>query len=112
MFRFSGGERVKKGHYWNFSTGERVRFEEEGILPGGGKDIYLRASSVLVLLVVAPFLGLAYAFFLPTVGIAMLAIAAVRKIPDMIWPGLERISNKGLVKRAGLERLPDSDEDP
>lgn len=112
MFKFSGGDRVKKGHYWNFSTGERVRFEEEGILPGGGKNIYLRAPSGFLLLVVAPFLGLAYAFFLPAVGIAMLAIVTIRKVPDMLWPGLERITSKGLVKKAGLERIPNSEENP
>lgn len=63
MFKFSGGDRVKEGQYWNFSTGERMRFKEEGILPGDSKDIYIRARSGFLLLVIAPFLGLAYAFF-------------------------------------------------
>lgn len=83
-FKFSGGDRVKEGHYWNFSTGERMRLEEEGILPGDSKDIYLRARSGFLLLVVAPFLGLAYAFFLPAVTIATVVIVAIRKVMDIL----------------------------
>lgn len=110
MFKFSGGDRVKEGQYWNFSTGERMRFKEEGILPGDSKDIYIRARSGFLLLVIAPFLGLAYAFFLPAVGIAMLAIFAVKKVPHMRWPGLERITNKKPVKRSGLEQIPNPEQ--
>jgi hypothetical protein len=29
-----GGERVRKGNYWNFSTGDRIHMEEAGTLPG------------------------------------------------------------------------------
>ncbi len=98
MFKFSGGDVVKKGHYWNFSTGERIRFEGESILPGGSKDIYLRARSGFLLLVVAPVLGLAYAFFLPAATIAIFAIVAIRKISVILRPSLEAITQESKEK--------------
>jgi hypothetical protein len=73
MIRFKqhGGEQAKVGHYWNFSTGERVRLEKEDILPGEASVTYLKCHPVALLLV-APFLGLVYAMFLPLIGIGML----------------------------------------
>jgi hypothetical protein len=66
-----GGERGQAGNYWNFSTGERVHLEKEGILPGDGSVTYLKCHPAALLLV-GPFMGLVYAIFLPLIGIGML----------------------------------------
>lgn len=74
-----GGRSVPKGNYWNISNGERVRFTEEGVLPGDNRSTYVRSHPLLILMV-APFLGLAYAAFLPFIGMAMLVTTIVRKV--------------------------------
>jgi hypothetical protein len=81
MFKLTrrGGEEAKRGNYWNFSTGERVRLEEETILPGDSSAIYVKCHPVALLLV-GPFMGLAYAIFLPLVGIGMLLWVLGEKI--------------------------------
>jgi hypothetical protein len=81
MFKLknSGGQRVRKGHYWNFSTGGRMQVEDGGVLPGTASDNYYRFPPVVVL-VAGPVLGLAYAVFLPFVGIAMLAAVLLKKL--------------------------------
>ncbi len=92
MFRIRniGGETVGKGNYWNFSTGERVRIEDRGVLPGNASDSYYKASPV-ALLIAGPPLGLLYAVFLPFIGIAMLAAVASRKL----FGGVLRTAWKG-----------------
>lgn len=85
-----GGERVERGNYWNFTTGQRVHMEERGVLPGGTEDAYFRVPPVVVLLA-APVLGLVYAAFLPFIGIAMLLGVAGKKVfggvADTVWKG-------------------------
>ena len=66
-----GGERVKGGNYWNFSTGERVTIDAGGILPGGSSTTYYSAHPAIILLA-GPVLGLAYAVFLPLSGLQLL----------------------------------------
>ena len=65
-----GGHTVAVGTYWNLSTGARVDMIQEGVLPGDGKTTYLKAPGIVVLLL-APILGLVFAVFLPFIGIAM-----------------------------------------
>jgi hypothetical protein len=81
MFRLknSGGQRVRQGNYWNFSTGERVQVEDGGMLPGTASDSYYRFPPVVVL-VAGPVLGLVYAVFLPFIGIVMLAAVLSKKL--------------------------------
>ncbi len=74
-----GGEAVGAGNYWNFSTGERVRIEESGVLPGDASDSYYKVPPV-VILAAGPILGLAYAVFLPFIGIAMLLTVLSKKL--------------------------------
>ncbi len=82
-----GGEAVGKGNYWNFSTGERVHIEAEGVLPGDAGITYYKAPPA-AMLVAAPVLGLLYAVFLPFIGIAMLTAVAGRKVLGGLVPGL------------------------
>jgi len=74
-----GGETVGAGNYWNFKTGERVRIEGTGVLPGDASQTYYKASPA-VILVAGPILGLAYAVFLPFIGIAMLLTVVSKKV--------------------------------
>ncbi len=92
MFRLKniGGEQVGKGNYWNFSTGERVQIEDRGILPGNSSDSYYRFPPI-VMLIAGPILGLAYAVFLPFIGLAMLATVLARKL----FGGAARTARKG-----------------
>lgn len=72
MLRKSG-QRVERGTYWDVMSGEKIVLVRDGVLPGTG--VYLKAPTAVVLLA-APVLGLAFALFLPFIGIAM-TVAAV-----------------------------------
>jgi len=74
-----GGDSVGIGNYWNFSTGDRVNMDGAGILPGDKTHTYYKAPPAAILFA-APVLGLAYAVFLPFIGIAMLAAVLLRKM--------------------------------
>ena len=73
MTKYTGGDTVKAGFYWN-----RARFGAEivpaagGALPGAPGVVYYRVPWP-VLLVAAPVMGGAFAMFLPFIGLAMLA---------------------------------------
>ncbi|MEW5745693.1 MAG: hypothetical protein AB1805_09700 [Nitrospirota bacterium] len=72
MFRYSGGERVKRGTYWNFSTGKRIRIVNHDVLPGDSGTAYYKLSPIGIL-VLGPLFGLLYAAMLPFIGLAMMA---------------------------------------
>ena len=74
-----GGDSVGMGNYWNFSTGDRMHMEEAGFLPGDKTQRYYKAHP-LAILAAAPVLGLAYAVFLPFIGIAMFASVLFKKV--------------------------------
>ncbi len=94
MLKHSGGTKVRKGTYWNFSTGERADISTEGILPGSKNDIYYRlpASGILAL---GPVLGLLYAAFLPFIGIAMLIKVIVQKVATAVTAPTQRAASFG-----------------
>ncbi len=46
---YAGGEKVPKGSYWNFSTGEKVRIGSEGILPGKSSQAYCKAPPMVII---------------------------------------------------------------
>ncbi|HEX8949109.1 MAG TPA: hypothetical protein VF790_09120 [Dissulfurispiraceae bacterium] len=79
MLKHSGGQRVSKGTYWNLSTGQRINVTGEEVLPGDRTTTYYRMPSAGVL-VLAPFIGLAYAVFLPFIGIAMMVKLVVQRM--------------------------------
>ena len=74
-----GGTQVGPGDYWNFDTGDRWRCADSGVLPGEASAVYYRMPAVLVL-ALAPVLGLTYAIFLPFAGIASVLVMAGRKV--------------------------------
>jgi hypothetical protein len=73
MTRYTGGETVKAGFYWNRGKwAAEVVPAEGGALPGPAGTVYNRIPWP-VLLVVAPAMGGAFAMFLPFLGLGMLA---------------------------------------
>jgi hypothetical protein len=64
MTKYSGGDSVGAGMYWNLKSMNVVGLKTEGILPGGEELIYRRLPFfVLFLLMIA--LGGVYVLFLP-----------------------------------------------
>lgn len=64
MERYSGGDSVGAGMYWNLKSMNVVGLKTAGVLPGGGEMIYRRLPfAVLFLLMIT--LGGAYILFLP-----------------------------------------------
>lgn len=82
MLTRKGGQEVEAGTYWDIETGERIEFEEKGVLPGEDTTRYIRASSIVMLLI-GPPLGLLYALYLPFVGIALTLGLLGRKLMSM-----------------------------
>jgi hypothetical protein len=83
----TGGQIVGAGNYWNFTTGERVHVRDSRTLPGDAETTYYRLPP-LAMLLAAPLLGLAYAMFLPFIGIAMLITLIGRKLFGGVLDGL------------------------
>ncbi len=77
--RRKGGEIVKKGNYWNFSTGERVHMEEAGTLPADETQTYYRVPPIAIL-IAGPLLGLLYFLLLPFIGAAVFAAVLFKKL--------------------------------
>jgi hypothetical protein len=73
MTKYTGGDTVKAGFYWNRAAwGAEIVPAVGGALPGTPGDTYYRIAWP-VLLVAAPVMGGAFAMSLPFIGIAMLA---------------------------------------
>ncbi len=64
MFRFNGGQTVRKGTYWNLSSGERVDANENAVLPGTARENYVKLS-VAGMLVAGPIAGLLFTCIIP-----------------------------------------------
>ena len=99
MRHYKGTEKVEPGLYFNLRQLSFKSMEDEGPLPGKREDIYRRVP-MLAMLVVGPFLGLAYVIFLPFIGFAMvgwllavkathLAAGAARGAARVLRPGWE-----------------------
>ena len=44
-----GGHKVQAGTYWNMANGERVDLDQEGVLPGSGNDMYIKAPAAMAI---------------------------------------------------------------
>ena len=86
-----GGERVKGGNYWNFSTGERITIESGSVLPGDSSVTYYNAHPAVILLA-SPILGLVYATFLPFIGVAVLVKVVGTKLFGGVIEGVSSIA--------------------
>lgn len=73
-YRYKGGDVVKAGFYWNPAEWEaKIVPAEGGPLAGTAETRYFRVP-ILVVLALAPIMGLTYAMFLPFIGFAMVAM--------------------------------------
>jgi hypothetical protein len=98
MFIRKGKQEAEAGTYWDTSSGERITMQEQGMLPGDESTSYIKASSTVMLLM-GPVLGLAFAVFLPFIGIAMTLSflgkkavnAGKRAVQEMITAGVKNI---------------------
>jgi hypothetical protein len=80
MTRYTAGDTVKAGFYWNKQAwGAEIVPREGGTLPGDAGDAYYRIGWP-VLLVAAPVMGGAFAMFLPFIGIALLVRFAAHAV--------------------------------
>lgn len=81
--RHNGGDTVRYGFYWNLGEWEaQIVPKEGGELKGTPADRFVRLP-LLALLVLAPLMGAAYAFFLPFIGFAMLVMFLAGKLRSM-----------------------------
>ena len=82
MFNYHGGEKVKRGLYWNPKKWDMAALPKEGgVLPGAEGNRYIKIPTLLFVLI-APLMGLLYVIFLPFIGFAvvlgLLATTALR----------------------------------
>jgi hypothetical protein len=84
MAKYTGGEKVGGGYYWNTRTWEvEVVGEEGGRLgdPNGAR--YLKVH-FLALFAIVPILGALFLMFLPFIGFALIAYAIAKKIAGAV----------------------------
>ena len=83
MTRISGGSAVRSGYYLSRSSWEIVPVEKDGErLPGGSGESYVKIPLAAVFLVM-PALGGLLVVFLPFIGLALTAQAAVAPLVGM-----------------------------
>jgi hypothetical protein len=81
MATFKGAQEAKPGLYLNLRKFSLTVLDRPGQLPGVPTDYYRRVPMLLMLLV-APFVGLAYVMFLPFIGFAAVAVLATEKVRE------------------------------
>ena len=83
--KYSGGDTVRYGFYWNVAEWEAQIVPKEGAqLKGTPANSFVRMP-LLALLVLAPLMGAAFAFFLPFIGVAMLVMFMAGKLRVMFY---------------------------
>ncbi len=92
MAKYTGGEKVGGGYYWNTRTWEvEVVGDEGGRLrdPDGAR--YLKVH-FLALFAIVPLLGALFLMFLPFIGFALFAYAVARKIAGAVGQGTTELA--------------------
>ena len=95
MKMYHGGERVAKGVYWSFSTGEFFQTPTVEELPGKHETHYVKAPVSLVM-AAGPFLGLIYMIFLPFVGIAGILMDLASMVGKLFARGAQQAAQTAL----------------
>lgn len=72
MTTYTGTQPVEPGLYVNTKNFRVTSMEDRGALPGAEGETYRRVP-MIVMLAMAPLLGLAFVIFLPFIGFAMVA---------------------------------------
>ena len=122
MKRYRGNQEAGPGLYLNLRQLSFESVEQPRLLKGTDRDVYRRVP-IVVLLVLAPFLGLAYVVFLPFIGFAMVtwlvgvkaahvsadtARAAARVLRPSWEPALAYFSRSNAAKPAKTAPEPDA----
>ncbi len=92
MARYTGGEKVSGGYYWNTRTWEvEVVGAEGGRLrdPDGAR--YMKVH-FLALFAIVPLLGALFLMFLPFIGFALFAYAIARKLTGAVTRGTTELA--------------------
>lgn len=112
MARYSGGDSVGAGMYWNLKGMNVVGLKTAGVLPGGGESHYRRLPFVVLFLLMIA-LGGVYVLFLPVmiictmvymVGVRVFGslLLQMRKSVSFGWrPSEAYLSGKGTAKKNG-----------
>ena len=79
MKRFNAAATVEPGFYFNLREFQFVSLSEAGVLPGEIDSVWHRVPALLLLLV-APILGLSFVIFLPFIGLAMVGWLLAQKL--------------------------------
>lgn len=122
MKTYTANQNVESGLYLNLKKFSITSLEADGPLPGTADDIYRRVP-MLLMLAVAPLLGLVFVIFLPLIGFAMVAhllgTKAVQFAQDVVGE-TARVRRPGWVpalayfsrsKRAGRTKTADAPKD-
>ena len=92
MKRIQAGTKVNGGYYWNLSRWEITHVKPEGgALPGTDDDSFLKMP-LMVLLAVAPIMGLLYVMFLPFIGFAMVLGLIAKRTAAAVQDGAVQLA--------------------
>lgn len=120
MTTYTGTQPVKNGIYLNTKTFAITMMDKIGPLPGTELDTFRRIP-ILLMVAVAPLLGLVYVMFLPLIGFAMVfyllgtslvhvladaAASAVRVVQPSWEPALAFLSRSKPAKRDAVAGIP------
>jgi hypothetical protein len=101
--KYSGGETVRYGFYWSVGEWEAQIVPKEGAqLKGTPANSFVRMP-LLALLVLAPLMGAAFAFFLPFIGFAMLLMFLAGKLRSMFTTTPPAVDATGKAAHAAQE---------
>ena len=108
--KHQGGDLVKFGFYWNLAEWEAQIVPAAGAeLKGDDTARYIRLP-LLALLVVAPLMGAAYAFFLPFIGFARVIAYLLGRLRPTVATTPPPAAEAGEVQAAAPARRPAVDE--
>lgn len=79
MAKFTGGDRVFHGVYWNPGTGGLITVREEDVLPGDDRSVYYRVP-FLLLFPLGVILGGVYVAALPLASIGTAAAVLGKRL--------------------------------
>jgi hypothetical protein len=92
MAKYTGGEKVGAGYYWNLSTFEvEVVADEGGRLrdPNGAR--YAKVH-FLALFAIVPLLGALFLMAMPLIGFALFAYAVVKRVSAAVRRGTTELA--------------------
>jgi hypothetical protein len=92
MARYTGGQKVGGGYYWNTSS-----WEVEVVAPEGGRLASVDGARYVkvpfpALFVIVPLLGALFLMFLPFIGFALFAYAIARKLTGGVKRGATELA--------------------